>query len=75
MTLIIDTLTNDPTVCFTISPPNRSSISEPSFGVPCRIVYRTEELAREAQLDAAHQVGTVIPIRATRRLAGDMFVE
>ena len=67
MTLILDTLTNDPTVCFTISPPN------PMLG--SRIVYRTEELAREAQLEAAHQVGTVIPIRATRRLVGDMFVE
>ena len=67
MTLIIDTLTNDPTVCFTISPLN------PPTGN--RIVYGTLELAREAQLEAAHQVGTVIPIRATRRLSGDMFVE
>lgn len=67
MTLIIDTLANDPTVCFTISPLNPATGS--------RIVYGTLELAREAQLEAAHQVGTVIPIRATRRLPNDMFVE
>ena len=68
MTLIIDTIANDPTVGYTLATPGAGSILS-------RIVYANLELAREAQLEAAHQVGTVIPIRATRRLSGDMFVE
>ena len=67
MTLILDTIANDPTVGYTISPLNPATGS--------RIVYGTLELAREAQLEAAHQVGTVLPIRGTRLLPGDMFVE
>ena len=68
MTTIANTIDNDPTVGYTLATPGAGSILS-------RIVYGTLELAREAQLEAAHQVGTVIPIRGTRLLPGDMFVE